>query len=89
MVKTIKSIQMDVPTLAELTAKGQKPEVLFWVGCAGSFDEHAKKSQNPSLRFLIRQGYHLLFWEQRKVASEILPKDLGMNFFSKCRQWPI
>ena len=43
MVKTIKSIHMHVPTLAELTAKGQKPEVLFWVGCAGSFDERAKK----------------------------------------------
>ena len=34
---------MQVPTLAELTAEGKKPEVLFWVGCAGSFDERAKK----------------------------------------------
>ncbi|MDX5468707.1 MAG: (Fe-S)-binding protein [Bacteroidota bacterium] len=29
--------------MAELAAQGEKPEVLFWVGCAGSFDERAQK----------------------------------------------
>jgi len=29
--------------MAEMMAAGQKPEVLFWVGCAGSFDDRAKK----------------------------------------------
>ena len=32
-----------VPTLAQMTAEGKAPEVLFWVGCAGSFDDRAKK----------------------------------------------
>ena len=32
-----------VPTLAQMNAAGQAPEVLFWVGCAGSFDDRAKK----------------------------------------------
>ena len=32
-----------IPTWAECQAKGQLPEVLFWVGCAGSFDDRAKK----------------------------------------------
>jgi heterodisulfide reductase subunit D len=32
-----------VPTLAELSAEGKVPEVLFWVGCAGSFDQRAQK----------------------------------------------
>ena len=31
-----------VPTLAELTAEGKEPEILFWVGCAGSFDDRYK-----------------------------------------------
>ena len=31
-----------VPTMAELVSSNQKPEILFWVGCAGSFDERAK-----------------------------------------------
>lgn len=32
-----------VPTMSELTASGETPEVLFWVGCAGSFDDRARK----------------------------------------------
>lgn len=34
---------MNIPTLADLTAKGEQPEILFWVGCAGSFDDRAKR----------------------------------------------
>ena len=34
---------MHVPTVAELFANGQSPEILFWVGCAGSFDQRAQK----------------------------------------------
>ena len=34
---------MKVPVLAELFAEGKQPEVLFWVGCAGSFDQRAQK----------------------------------------------
>jgi len=37
------SEQIHVPTVAELVAKGEKPDVLFWVGCAGSFDDRAQK----------------------------------------------
>ncbi len=34
---------MVIPTMAEKMAEGKSPEVLFWVGCAGSFDDRAKK----------------------------------------------
>ncbi|MEN9570636.1 MAG: hypothetical protein RL172_1867 [Bacteroidota bacterium] len=34
---------MHVPTMAEMAAVGETPEVLFWVGCAGSFDQRAQK----------------------------------------------
>jgi Fe-S oxidoreductase len=34
---------LNVPIMADLHAAGQKPEVLFWVGCAGSFDQRAQK----------------------------------------------
>ncbi len=30
------------PLISEFSAKGESPDVLFWVGCAGSFDERAK-----------------------------------------------
>ena len=34
---------LKVPTMAELHSQGISPEALFWVGCAGSFDDRAKK----------------------------------------------
>ncbi len=34
---------MHVPTMAEMMANGESPEVLFWVGCAGSYDQRAQK----------------------------------------------
>jgi Fe-S oxidoreductase/nitrate reductase gamma subunit len=34
---------MDIPTMAEMIERGERPEVLFWVGCMGSFDDRAKK----------------------------------------------
>jgi len=35
--------EFKVRSMAEMTAAGEAPEVLFWVGCAGSFDDRAKK----------------------------------------------
>ncbi|MCE2901205.1 MAG: (Fe-S)-binding protein [Gemmatimonadaceae bacterium] len=34
---------MNIPTMAEMAAAGEKPDILFWVGCMGSFDDRAKK----------------------------------------------
>lgn len=34
---------LNVPVIADLVAQGKSPEVLFWVGCAGSFDDRYKK----------------------------------------------
>lgn len=36
-------MELQVKTMAQLTAEGQSVDVLFWVGCAGSFDDRAKK----------------------------------------------
>ncbi|WP_109300093.1 (Fe-S)-binding protein [Aquimarina sp. AU474] len=47
MSETIK-----VPTMAEYMAEGKKPEVLFWVGCAGSFDDRAKKITKAFVKLL-------------------------------------
>ena len=47
---------MLVPNLAELTAEGKKPEVLFGVGCAGSFDDRAKKITKSFVKILHKAG---------------------------------
>ena len=44
--------QLKVPTMAEMFAAGELPEVLFWVGCAGSFDDRAKKITKALVKLL-------------------------------------
>ena len=41
-----------VPTVAEMVAQGETPEILFWVGCAGSFDDRAKKISKALVKIL-------------------------------------
>ena len=45
-----------VSTLAECMAEGRSPEILFWVGCAGSFDERAKKITKAFVKILHNAG---------------------------------
>jgi len=37
------SLDFKIKTVAEYAAEGKTPEILFYVGCAGSFDERAQK----------------------------------------------
>jgi len=34
---------MDIPVMADLAGRGESPEILFWVGCSGSYDQRAQK----------------------------------------------
>lgn len=43
---------MEIPILSELKSKGIEPEVIFWVGCAGSFDDRAKKVTKSFVKIL-------------------------------------
>lgn len=45
-----------VPTMAEMAARGESPEVLFWVGCAGSFDSRAQKITRAIAKILQHAG---------------------------------
>lgn len=41
-----------VHTVQEMVSKGESPEILFWVGCAGSFDDRAKKITKAIVKIL-------------------------------------
>lgn len=45
-----------VPTMAEYAAQGKVPEVLFFVGCAGSFDDRAKKITKAFVKLLHKSN---------------------------------
>jgi Fe-S oxidoreductase len=47
---------MDIKTMAAYAANGESPEVLFWVGCAGSFDQRAQKITRAFATILQKVG---------------------------------
>jgi len=72
---------MKVPILAELFAEGKQPDVLFWVGCAGSFDQRAQKITKAFVTILNKVGisYAILGKEEmctgdpvRRAGNEFL-----------------
>ena len=78
----------NVPTVAELFANGDSPEILFWVGCAGSFDDRAKKITGAFIRILnsIQIKFAVLGTEEgctgdpaRRAGNEFLFQMLAAN----------
>jgi Fe-S oxidoreductase len=74
-------IGFEVPVMSELSAKGVKPEFLFWVGCAGAFDDRYKKVVRAFAKILNRLGisYAVLGREEtctgdpaRRAGNEML-----------------
>ena len=78
--------RIEVPTLAAMAAAGKEAEILFWVGCAGSFDERAKKITKAFVKILHKAGVSFAVLVQKKPVLEILLKEQEMNFYFKCRQ---
>ncbi|HET9426635.1 MAG TPA: (Fe-S)-binding protein [Gemmatimonadaceae bacterium] len=77
---------LDIPTMAELAAKNERPDVLFWVGCMGSFDDRAKKiavafariMQACDIRFaILGQEEHCHGDPARRMGNEYLYQTLA------------
>jgi len=47
---------LEVKTMSDYAAGGEQPEILFWVGCAGSFDDRAKKITKAIVKILNHVG---------------------------------
>ena len=45
-------MDIKIPTMAELSQQGKTPEILFWVGCAGSFDDRYKRVTQAFVKIL-------------------------------------
>jgi len=74
--------------MADLAGRGETPEILFWVGCAGSFDQRAQKVTGAFIRILdhCRVSYAVLGSEEgctgdpaRRAGNEFLFQMLAAN----------
>ena len=72
---------LDVPVMADLAAKGEKPEYLLWVGSAGAFDDRYKQVSRAFVKILnsLKISYAVLGTEEsssgdvaRRAGNEIL-----------------
>jgi len=72
---------IDIPVMAELAEKGQKPEYLFWIGSAGAFDDRYKKVSRAFIKILdhLNVNYAVLGTEEsdsgdtaRRAGNEML-----------------
>ena len=60
---------MQVPTMAEMMAKGESPEILFWVGCAGSFDQRAQKITKAFVTILNKVGINYAILGKEEMCT--------------------
>jgi heterodisulfide reductase subunit D len=81
-------VTFSVPTMAELAAKGETPEVLFWVGCAGSYDDRYKRVTKAFVKILhaVNIKFAVLGTEEtctgdpaRRAGNEFLFQMQAMN----------
>jgi Fe-S oxidoreductase len=74
------SEQVKVPTMEELAAEGREPEILFWVGCAGSFDERAQKITQSFVRILNDVGIDFAVLGKEESCTGDPAKRAGNEF---------
>jgi heterodisulfide reductase subunit D len=71
---------MQIPVMADLFAAGQKPEVLFWVGCAGSFDQRAQKITKAFVTILDKIGIRYAILGKEEMCTGDPVRRAGNEF---------
>lgn len=69
-----------VPTMAELNTKGESPEILFWVGCAGSFDDRYKSVTKAFVKILNKVGTSFAVLGQEESCTGDPARRAGNEF---------
>ncbi len=71
---------MHVPTMAEMMAENKVPEILFWVGCAGSFDQRAQKITKAFAAILDKVGINYAILGKEEMCTGDPARRAGNEF---------
>ena len=74
---------MNVPTMADMIAQEKQPEVLFWVGAAGSYDERAKKISRAFVKILHQAKVDFAVLGTEESSTGDTAKRAGNEFLFK------
>lgn len=69
-----------VPTMAQKAAAGETPEVLFWVGCAGSFDERYQAVTLAFTKILNKVGINFAVLGEEETCTGDPARRAGNEF---------
>src|SRR6478752_6801517 len=72
--------RMDVPVMADLFASGENPEILFWVGCSGSFDQRAQKITRAFASILNKVGIRYAILGKEEMCTGDPVRRAGNEF---------
>ena len=71
---------MHVPTMAEMIANGESPDILFWVGCAGSYDQRAQKITQAFATILHKVGIRYAILGKEELCTGDPARRAGNEF---------
>jgi Fe-S oxidoreductase len=71
---------MEVKRMADMMAAGQTPEILFWVGCAGSFDQRAQKITKAFATILSKVGISFAILGKEEMCTGDPARRAGNEF---------
>lgn len=71
---------MIVRSMADMLAAGETPEVLFWVGCAGSFDQRAQKITKAFATILNKVGVNYAILGKEEMCTGDPARRAGNEF---------
>ena len=74
------TIHMTVPIMSEQVAAGETPEILFWVGCAGSFDQRAQKITMAFVTILNKVGIKYAILGKEEMCTGDPARRAGNEF---------
>jgi heterodisulfide reductase subunit D len=71
---------MDIPVMAELAGRGESPEILFWVGCSGSYDQRAQKITRAFAGILNQIGIRYAILGKEELCTGDPARRAGNEF---------
>ena len=71
---------MTIPIMSEQLALGETPEILFWVGCAGSFDQRAQKITKAFVTILNKVGIKYAILGKEEMCTGDPARRAGNEF---------
>jgi heterodisulfide reductase subunit D len=92
------TIKIEIPVMSDLFARGEKPEFLFWVGCAGAFDDRYKKVVRAFAKILthLKVSFAVLGKEEtctgdpaRRAGNEMLYQMQAMQVITTLNNYQV